>query len=143
MKVREVDHICFAVNSVEEARQKYEKVLGLEPALEYVSDEESIKVVRYYAGPVAIEIMEPTREDSEVGRFLKRRGEGFFLISYRVDDVEQSLEELREKGERTIDTKPREMFGNRYAFINPPSEMHGALIEILDGGFEPGDRKKE
>ncbi len=133
MNLREVDHICFAVNDVQEARVKYEKILGLTPALEYESDMESIRVVRYYVGTVAIEIMSPLREDCEVARFLKKRGEGFFLISYRVDSVEESLKELREMGETTIDQKPREFPGYKYAFIQPPNEMHGALIEIWEG----------
>ena len=99
MKVQEIDHICFAVRSLAEARKMYESVLGLKPAAEYELDEESIKVLRYYVGPVAVELMEPTREDCEVARFLDSRGEGFFLISYRVDDVAEALAELKSAGQ--------------------------------------------
>ena len=73
--------------------------------------------------------------DCEVARFLKKRGEGFFLISYRVDDVQESLEELRGIGKQTIDDKPRRLMGNRYAFLEPPDRMHGVLTEIVDGSF--------
>jgi len=135
MKVKEIDHICLAVKSVQEARKMYEQVLGMEPASEYESPEESIKVIRYYVGTVAVEIMEPTTHDCEVARFLEKRGEGVFLISYRVDDVAAALEELHKAGHRTIDRRPRSLLGNRYAFIHPPKEMHGVLTEILDGAY--------
>jgi methylmalonyl-CoA/ethylmalonyl-CoA epimerase len=135
VKVKEIDHICFAVRSVHEARKVYEGTLGLEPICEYVAPEESIRVIRYLVGGVAVEIMEPTTPACEVARFLDHRGEGLFLISYRVENVEEALEELHRAGRSTIDRKPRYLFGNRYAFIDPPGALHGVLTEILDGEF--------
>jgi methylmalonyl-CoA/ethylmalonyl-CoA epimerase len=137
MKLKGIDHICFAVRNLAEARKAYEEALGLEPAMEYTSEKEKIHVVRYYLGGVAIEIMEPTDPDSDVGRFLEKRGEGFFLISYRVDDVKDALQELSDKGVETIDKMPRELMGNRYAFINKPKDLAGILTEVLDGEFDP------
>jgi methylmalonyl-CoA/ethylmalonyl-CoA epimerase len=135
VKVKEIDHICFAVRSLDEARKVYEGTMGLEPACEYVAPEESIRVIRYYVGSVAVEIMEPTNLSCEVARFLESRGEGVFLVAYRVDDVEEALDELRAAGRLTIDRKPRSLMGNRYAFIDPPKALHGVLTEIVDGQF--------
>jgi methylmalonyl-CoA/ethylmalonyl-CoA epimerase len=135
MKARKIDHICFAVRNLDEARKVYEEVLGLEPATVYESSEESIKVVRYYLGEVAVELLEPTTSTCEVARFIEKRGEGFFLISFRVDDVEDALEGLKASGCPTVDERPRTLYGNRYAFIQPPQVMHGVLMEILDGNF--------
>jgi methylmalonyl-CoA/ethylmalonyl-CoA epimerase len=71
-----------------------------------------------------------------VAKFIEKRGEGFFLISYRVDDVDEALAELKAKGRKTIDQEPRELMGTRYAFIHPPKELCGVLTEVLDGEFE-------
>jgi methylmalonyl-CoA/ethylmalonyl-CoA epimerase len=131
-----IDHICIAVKDLAKARQVYEDRLGLELAVEYVAESEKIKVARYYLGDVALELMESTTPDGDVAKFIEHRGEGVFLISYRVPDVESALAEYHAKGEKTIDQKPRELFGNRYAFIHPPKEFNGVLTEILDGGFE-------
>ena len=136
MKVRNIDHICIAVRDLAAAREPYEESLGLELAVEYTSDKEKIHVARYYIGEVALELMEPTSPDSDVGRFLEKKGEGFFLISYRVDDVDEALAELKEKGVETIDKEPRKLMGNRYAFINKPKELGGVLTEVLDGTFD-------
>ncbi len=135
MKIKEIDHICIAVKSLDEARKIYEGTMGLEPACEYDAPEESIRVIRYYVGSVAVEIMEPTNSTCEVARFLEGRGEGVFLMAYRVEDVEKALEELHSTGRPIIDQKPRHLMGNRYAFIEPPKALHGVLTEIVDGQF--------
>ncbi len=135
MRVKEIDHICIAVRDLDKAREVYEGTLGLIPSCEYVATQESIRVVRYYVGSVAVEIMEPINSSCDVARFLDSRGEGLFLISYRVEDVEKALEELHLAGRKTIDRKPRCLMGNRYAFIDPPGALHGVLTEILDGEF--------
>jgi methylmalonyl-CoA/ethylmalonyl-CoA epimerase len=138
MKAKAIDHICFVVHNLDEAVARYRDTLGMEPDGFYTAPSESIRVARYYLENVALELMEPTRPDSEVGRFLQKRGEGFFLISYRVDDVEEGLAELERKGHRTIDRVPRQLMGQRYAFIQPPPQLHGVLTEILDGEFDRG-----
>jgi len=139
MKIEGIDHLCIAVHDLDEARQRYEQHLGLELDGLYVAEGEQIRVARYYVGDVALELIEPTSDDSEVAKFLRRRGEGFYLISYRVDDVESGLAELDSKGVKTIDREPRTLMGNRYAFIHRPQELSGVLTEILDGEFDYGE----
>jgi methylmalonyl-CoA/ethylmalonyl-CoA epimerase len=137
LKARSIDHICIAVRDLAKARRIYEETLGLDLALEYVAESEKIHVARYYLGEVALEIMESTAPDGDVAKFIERRGEGVFLLSYKVDDVEAGLDELKAKGVRLIDEKPRELMGNKYAFIMPPKEMSGVLTEIIEGEFDP------
>ena len=137
MKAKEIDHICIAVRDLASARKIYEDTFGLELALEYIADQEKIKVARYYLGTVALELMESTTPDGDVARFIEKKGEGVFLISYRVDDVAAGLDELKQKGHRLIDNQPRRLMGNRYAFIMPPADTCGVLTEIIDGEFDP------
>jgi len=136
MKATGIDHLCFAVKDLDAAMKTYEETLGLVPDGVYVAPTEKIRVARYYLGPVALELMEPTEPDSDVGRFIEKRGEGFFLISYRVEDVAKGLNELNSKGYKTIDATPRKLMGNRYAFATLPKVMGGILTEILDGEFD-------
>ena len=136
MEIEKIDHICFAVKDLDSARKRYEGDLGFKLDTLYTAESEKIRVARYYIGDVAIELMEATGPDSEVARFIERRGEGFYLISYRVPDVSAALGELKEKGRRTVDDGPRELMGNRYAFVHRPNELNGVLTEILDGEFD-------
>jgi len=137
MKIEKIDHICFAVKDLEHTKKIYNLSFGLSPDLEYVAESEFIKVVRYYIGEVAVEFMEATSPKGEVAKFIEKRGEGVYLISYKVDELDSALNELREKGQKLIDNAPRHLFGNRYAFVQRPDELCGVLTELLDGEFDP------
>jgi len=143
MKLEAIDHLCFAVRDLDRARKAYEEDLGLELDGLYVSKTERIRVARYYVGGVALELIEPTSPDSEVARFLDKRGEGFYLISYRVGNVDEALSELRSKHVKTIDRVPRRLKGNSYAFIHFPRDLSGVLTEVLDGEFDYGEEENE
>jgi methylmalonyl-CoA/ethylmalonyl-CoA epimerase len=136
MKIQRIDHICFAVEDLERTKQIYRDNFGLAPEVEYIAESEYIKVARYYIGEVAVEFMESTSPQGEVAKFIKKRGEGVFLISYKVDDLDAALDELKHKGQKLIDDKPRALFGNRYAFVQRPDQLCGILTELLDGEFD-------
>ncbi len=131
MRVEKIDHISIAVRNLDEARKAYEQILELELACTYVAEQERIRVARYQVGDIWLELMEPTGP-GDVLSYLERHGEGVFLISYKVADVEEGLAELKSKGYRTIDEKPRYLFNTRYAFITHRKELCGVLTEILD-----------
>jgi methylmalonyl-CoA/ethylmalonyl-CoA epimerase len=142
MKIEKIDHICFAVKDLEATKKIYKENLGLVPAVEYRAESEYIKVARYYIGEVALELMESTSPEGEVAKFIEKKGEGVFLISYKVDDLDNALTELKAKGVDLIDKKPRALFGNRYAFIHKPNELCGVLTELLDGDFDMSQTKE-
>ncbi len=136
MKAKSIDHISIAVRDLAKARKIYEETLGMELFVEYVAESEKIKVARYYLGDVALELMESTSPDGDVAKFIEKKGEGVYLVSYRVEDIDEALNELKAKGERPIDDEPRALMGKRYAFIMPPKETCGVLTEIVDGEFD-------
>jgi methylmalonyl-CoA/ethylmalonyl-CoA epimerase len=140
MKLEKIDHICFAVKDLEETKKVYKEDFGLTPTYEYVAESEKIKVARYYIGDVAVECMESTAPDGEIAKFIDTRGEGVFLISYKVDDLSKAMDELKRKGIKLIDSKPRELFGNRYAFVHHPDKLNGVLTELLEGDFDINKR---
>ena len=84
MKVEKIDHICIAVKNLQKAMEAYEAILGLDNPNVYSLPEEDINVARYYIGDVALERMEPTSPSGDVVRYIQKRGEGIFLISYTV-----------------------------------------------------------
>jgi methylmalonyl-CoA/ethylmalonyl-CoA epimerase len=136
MKIEKIDHICFAVKDLEDTKRVYREDFGLMPAFEYIAESEKIKVARYYIGEVAVEFMESTSPEGEVAKFIDSRGEGAFLISYKVDNLSKAMQELKEKNVKLIDDRPRELFGTRYAFVHHPHKLHGVLTELLEGDFD-------
>jgi len=131
MKLERIDHICIAVKDRIAAEARFKEIFGLDPDLRYVDDKEKIDVARYHVGEVGVELVAPTDEEGEVAKFIRSRGEGFFLISLKVPDTGQALEELKEKPVKLVDGTPRQWGDHQFAFIHPRS-LFGVLFEIID-----------
>ena len=137
LKTNFVDHICIAVKDVKEAERNYTQAFGWEVAYRYEDEPEKIRVTGFMVGPTAIEIMEDLDGTGEVAKFIEHSGEGVMLISYNVDNCEESLELLKRNNVRLIDQKPRWFAEHKrnFAFIHPRA-THGILTEIIDGKYQ-------
>ena len=77
-----------------------------------------------------IELLEPTGEDTPIGRFLAKRGPGVQQVCFSVGDLEGLLRYLSDHGVRLIDTEPRlGAGGHMIAFVHPAS-TGGVLVEL-------------
>jgi methylmalonyl-CoA epimerase len=129
-----VDHIGIAVKSLAEAVKVYQDDIGLHVSGYDEVDDQGVRVAMLTIGESRIELLEPTREDSPIEKFIMKRGEGIHHIAVRVDDIEQALERLKASGVRLIDSTPRRGAHNtRIAFIHP-SSTHGVLLELVEHG---------
>jgi len=131
MKLEKIDHICIAVTDREKSEARFKEIFGLEPDERYVDEREMIDVARYYIGEVGVELVAPTSDNSEVAKFIKSKGEGFFLLSLKVPSTRETLDELKEKPVHLIDDIPRKFRESGFAFIHPKS-FFGVLLEIID-----------
>ncbi|GFN22268.1 methylmalonyl-CoA epimerase [Thermanaeromonas sp. C210] len=130
MKVTRVDHIGIAVPNLEEALKFYEGVLGLKcTGIEEVA-EQKVKVAFLPVGDSEIELLESTDPEGPIAKFIASRGPGIQHIALRVENIEETLGELKEKGIRLIDEKPRYGAGGaQIAFVHPKATT-GVLLEI-------------
>ena len=129
-----VDHIGIAVKSLSEAVKVYQDAIGLHVSGYDEVDDQGVRVAMLTVGESRIELLEPTREDSPIEKFMMKRGEGIHHIAVRVDDIEQALGRLKASGVRLIDSTPRRGAHNtRVAFIHP-SSTHGVLLELVEHG---------
>ncbi|MDP3487505.1 MAG: VOC family protein, partial [Bacillota bacterium] len=77
-------------------------------------------------------LLEATDPDSPVAKFIEAKGEGVHHIAFRVDNLEEALAELKAKGVRLIDEKPRVgAHGAKIAFIHPKAS-NGVLVELCE-----------
>ncbi len=130
--MKKIDHVGIAVKNIEECRWLYEGNLGLKiKDIEEIPDQK-VKVAFLPLGESKIELLESTDPQGPIAKFIAARGEGVQHIALRVDNIEEKLAELKEKGVRLIDEKPRLGAGGaRIAFIHP-KETFGTLIELCE-----------
>jgi methylmalonyl-CoA epimerase len=130
--LKKIDHIGFAVHSIEQARQFYEKVLGLECEKVEEVPSQKVRTAFFSLGGIHIELLEPTDPSSPVARFLERKGEGMHHIGYLSDNLEDQLRQVEENGGRLITPEPVPgAGGKRIAFLHPAS-AHGVLTELCE-----------
>ncbi len=130
MKISHIEHIGIAVNSLDEAIPFYENMLGLKCyAIEEVKDQK-VKTAFFMVGQTKIELLESTDPEGPIGKFIEKKGPGIHHLAYAVDNVDQSLSELEEKGVRVIDQKGRKgAEGLNIGFLHPKSTL-GVLTEL-------------
>jgi methylmalonyl-CoA/ethylmalonyl-CoA epimerase len=130
--VRKVDHIGVAVSNLEEALKTYTDVLGLELQGTEVVEEQKVRVAFMPVGDTEIELLESTDPEGPIAKFIEKRGQGIQHIAFRVDNIEEALERMRQKGVRLIDEKPRYGAGGaRIAFLHPKA-TGGVLVELCE-----------
>jgi methylmalonyl-CoA/ethylmalonyl-CoA epimerase len=125
-----LDHIGIAVRSLDTAR--IYSALGL--SIDHVESVESqgVKTAFIQVGDANLELLEPMSEDSPVGRFIERRGEGIHHICFRVTNLEWHLENLKSQGYRLVNETPVPgAQGCRVAFLHP-ADASGVLIELSE-----------
>jgi methylmalonyl-CoA/ethylmalonyl-CoA epimerase len=131
VKINKFDHICVAVRDLDAARARWEPLLGkTAPDDAYVDEPEKITVARYWLGEVGFELMAPTAPDSEVAKFIERRGEGVMLLGFNVDDTRTACAELDRQGYPLLGA-PRRFRDCEYNFVHP-SALNGVLVEVID-----------
>lgn len=129
-------HIGIAVHSIVEARDFYEEVLGLEVEEIEEVPSEGVKIAMLPFPGGKIELIEPLDDDTPVGRFLEKHGEGLHHVSFDVPDVQDTILTGVEHGVETVGEAPRTgAEGREIAFFHPLF-TNGVLIEIA--GPRPG-----
>lgn len=133
--IGKIDHVGIAVESIEEARGFYE-ALGL--AVEAVEEvpAEGVRVAMIPCGESRIELLEATREDSPIAKFLVKRGPGLHHLCLATDDVRGDDAKLRAAGVEVLRAKPTRGAGGCWVQFVHPRSAGGVLIELSEEAGE-------
>ncbi len=130
MKITKIDHLGIAVKSIDAGKTFWSDVLGL--AFEGSETVETQKVTTAFfpVGESEVELLESTSPDGPVAKYIEKKGEGIQHIAFRVENIEEALQELKDKGVRLIDETPRIGAGGaKIAFLHPKATA-GVLVEL-------------
>ncbi|MBI5967010.1 MAG: methylmalonyl-CoA epimerase [Deltaproteobacteria bacterium] len=125
-----IDHIGIAVKDLEATLKFYEETLGFKVGEKM--DHGTSRGAFVTIGEVDFELLENKDRSSAIARHIEKRGEGFQHIAFQVKNIAEAIEELKKKGIRFIDEKPRPgARGSRIAFIHPQN-TYGVLMELVE-----------
>lgn len=132
MDISHIEHIGIAVKNLDDAVRYYENILGLKCYRVEVIEDQMVKTAFFKVGNTKIELLESTKPEGPVGRFIEKRGEGVHHIAFAVKDIQKSLKEAESKGMQLINKEPVTGAENlQVAFLHPKSTF-GVLTEFCE-----------
>lgn len=128
--MEKLEHIGIAVKNIETANKLFASLLGREHyKIEEVASE-GVKTSFFEIGGLKIELLEATREDSAIAKFIEKRGEGIHHLAFEVADIQGSIQSYQAKGFQLINPQPKQGADNKMiAFLHPKSS-NGVLVEL-------------
>lgn len=128
--LNKIEHLGIAVKSIEKSARMYEVLLGKPSYKTEIVESEGVSTMFFQIGESKIELLEATKSDSPIAKFIEKKGEGIHHIAYDVSDIEAELERLQDQGFELIHMTPKDGADNkRIAFLHPKS-TGGVLVEL-------------
>ncbi|MDC0041771.1 methylmalonyl-CoA epimerase [Candidatus Nitrosopelagicus sp.] len=124
-----IDHIAIAVNNVEESAKVYQKALGIDEIEFETVESEGVKVAIISMENGRIELMQPTKDDSPIKKFLDKKGPGLHHMALETDNIEGEVERMEGCGVQFLGKVRPGSAGTKVTFIHPKS-LEGVLAEL-------------
>jgi methylmalonyl-CoA epimerase len=130
MKIKRVEHIAIAVDSLDKSADLLRDAFGI--GMEYQERIGKIRLAMLPVGETYLELLEGDGPDDSVSQWIAEKGTGLFHICFEVEDIDGALAELKAKGIKLQDETPRIGHGGaRIAFLDP-SSTGNVLIELAE-----------
>jgi methylmalonyl-CoA epimerase len=128
--IKEVSHLGMAVKDLEEAREFYRSVFGLESSEPIIGGDGTIRVSMVRVGSTLIELLQPIGNEGVMAKFLEKRGEGFHHICYEVEDIQAEIASIKAAGLEVLG-EPKPGAEGMSVFLHPKG-THGVLVEFVE-----------
>ena len=125
-----VHHINFLVADLDAAIERYKDFFGVDSVQIESLPQRGVKTARFDINGVWIVLVQPIDDDSEPMRHLRQHGEGLYLVSFAVNDLDAATEELAAKGAIDQSATSREGLQGWRVIDLEPDAVFGALIQL-------------
>lgn len=125
-----LEHIGIAVKNMDQANKLFASLLGREHYKTESVESEGVRTSFFELSGVKIELLEATREDSPIAKFIEKRGEGIHHLAFEVKDIHQSIADYEQKGFSKINPEPKLGADNKMICFLHPKSTNGVLVEL-------------
>lgn len=128
--MNKLEHIGIAVSNLEESNRLFERLLGVAHyKIEEVTSE-GVRTSFFKVGDIKIELLEATKPDSPIAKFIEKRGEGIHHLAFATTDLEHEILNKKNEGFQLLNEVPKPGADNKLiAFLHPKS-TNGVLVEL-------------
>ena len=128
--MNKIEHIGIAVKDLEKSNELFAKLFGKPHyKIEEVASE-GVNTSFFQVGENKIELLEATKVDSPIAKFIEKKGEGIHHIAFDVTDIEGEIARLKEEGFVVLNEKPKKGADNKLVAFLHPKSTNGVLIEL-------------
>lgn len=135
--MRKIEHLGIAVKDLDTSNQLFKRLLGNAAYKEENVEGEGVKTSFFQLGDTKIELLQASRPDSPIGKFLEKRSEGIHHIAFEVEDIYQEIKRLKGEGFEILNEEPKEGADNKIIVFLHPRSTNGVLVELCQ---EKGER---
>jgi methylmalonyl-CoA/ethylmalonyl-CoA epimerase len=125
-----VEHIGIAVKSLAASNALFTKLLGEKPYKAEAVESEGVTTSFFKVNQTKIELLEATRPDSPIAKFLEKKGEGIHHIAFEVSDIYAEIDRLKTEGFTPLNETPKRGADNKLVCFLHPKETNGVLVEL-------------
>lgn len=128
--MRKIEHIGIAVKNLEASNQLFEKIFGKPHYKTETVESEGVSTSFFLTGENKIELLEATRPDSPIAKFIEKKGEGIHHIAFDVEDIRAEMTRLKNEGFVLLNEEPKPGADNKLVCFLHPKGTNGVLIEL-------------
>ncbi|WP_027380102.1 methylmalonyl-CoA epimerase [Chryseobacterium daeguense] len=125
-----LEHIGIAVKSLGVSDDLFTRLLGKESYKKESVEREGVVTSFYAAGESKIELLEASREESPISKFIDKKEEGIHHLAFGVENIFAEIERLKKEGFQFISEEPKEGADNKLVVFLHPKSTNGVLVEL-------------
>lgn len=128
--MRKIEHIGIAVKDLEKSNELFEKLLGKAHFKTELVAGEGVETSFFQLGETKIELIQATRPDSPIAKYLEKKQEGIHHIAFDVEDIHAEVARLKAQGFEILNESPKEGADNKLVVFLHPRSTNGVLVEL-------------
>ena len=125
-----IEHLGIAVKSLGISEELFSKLLGKPSYKQECVEREGVTTSFFSVGESKIELLEATRPESPISKFIDKKGEGIHHIAFGVEDIFAEIERLKNAGFQFISDEPKDGADEKLVVFLHPKSTNGVLVEL-------------
>lgn len=131
--MRKIEHIGIAVANLEKSNELFARLLGKPHFKTEIVEGEGVETSFFQVGETKVELLQATRSDSPISKFIDRKSEGVHHIAFDVEDIAAEVERLKAEGFEILNETPKLGADNKLVVFLHPRSTNGVLVELCQG----------
>lgn len=128
--MKKLEHIGIAVKNLEESNALFARLLGKPHYKVEEVESEGVRTSFFEVGGIKIELLEATRPDSPIAKFIEKKGEGIHHLAFEADPIQDKMNQLAAEGFTLLAEKPKAGADNKEIVFLHPKTTNSVLIEL-------------